>query len=639
MYLRFTLCNHSNETKMKYLFLLGFLLCTCVPAQAQLPDSCKLAMGTNLGGLADFGTELPFVDLMRNSREWYTKSVGDPAFPFNSGFADSLVLRSDGYPTHVPQTVNGSPFPQHVATIWGKTDGWPFGEYTVLWDGDGELNFFGTYEDLQITGEHRATFNLASRIDGVVEIKIVRSEAADPIRNIRLLMPGAETTYETQPFNPLWLEKVDVFETVRFMDWGSTNGWGTKEGETGDGSLTDWAGRSQPDFYTWTHSKGIPYEMMVRFMNDNDKDGWVCVPHTASEDYVRQMARFFRDNLEPERHLYVEYSNEIWNWIFPQAQWANRYGCEIPGVSWPEGTTTFIQNMLDVWTEEYAEAPERTSRVVGVQAGWLDVAQRVAFNVDTTTYDFVSPTFYFGFTEEAEAELDGLGANARVEDIARLARRSMSDGFNYLSDIKTEVADRIGKPIACYEGGQHLTPNPFGVIPSYEQALVDVQRDTAMYNLYNEWFDLIRTLQDDDEPLALMNFSFVAPRSPQFGSWGLLETMDQDTAVIPAPKYKAVLENMAGACSGLTSTRNPWRVATELKVFPNPGTGRFNLLGLSEPVRLQILSLSGQLIRQVDQLLPNAAIDLSDLPAGSYFMLAQGWGSGEVSRGRLVLVK
>ena len=621
----------------KYLFLLGTLLCTCVSAQTTLPDSCKLAMGTNLAGLADFGTELPFVDLMRNSREWYTKSDGDPAFPFNSGFADSLELRPDGYPTHVPQTVNGSEYPQQVATIWGKTDGWPFGEYTVLWDGDGELSFFGTYEDLNVSGDRRATFNLVSRIDGVVEIKIVRSEVENPIRNIRLLMPGSEATYLEQPFNPLWLEKVDVFQTVRFMDWGSTNGWGTKEGETGDGTLTDWSGRSQPDYYTWTHSKGIPYEMMVRFMNDNDKDGWVCVPHTASEDYVRQMARFFRDNLEPERHITVEYSNEIWNWIFPQAHWANRYGCEIPGISWPEGTTTFIQNMLDVWTEEYAEVPERTSRVVGVQAGWLDVAQRVAFNVDTNTYDFVSPTFYFGFTEDAEAELDGLGGNATVTDVARLARQSMADGFNYLSDVKTEVADRINKPIACYEGGQHLTPNPFGVVPSYEQALVAVQRDTAMYNLYNEWFDLIRTLQDGDQPLALMNFSFVAPRSPQFGSWGLLETMDQDTAVIPAPKYKAVLENMAGACSSLTSTQPRPREVKTLNIFPNPGTGIFELRGLTGPFSFSVFNAAGKLVLRNDRATTNR-VRLANLPAGSYVITAVDR-QGSLFRGRVVLMR
>lgn len=623
---------------IRFLLSFGVFLCTCGPAQAQLPDGCKLNMGTNLAGLADFGTELPFVDLMRNSREWYTKSVGDPTFPFNSGFADSLALRPDGYPTHVPQTVNGSTYPQEVATIWGKTDGWPFGEYTILWDGDGDLSFFGTYDNLQITGEHRATFDLNRRVDGVVEIKIVRSEMTDPIRNIRLLMPGAEATYQEQPFNPLWLEKVDVFETVRFMDWGSTNGWGTRAGETGDSTLTDWAGRSQPDYYTWTHSKGIPYEMMVRFLNDHDKDGWVCVPHTASEDYVRQMARFFRDNLEPERHLYVEYSNEIWNWIFPQAQWANRYGCEIPGVSWPEGTTTFIQRMLDVWTEEYAATPERTSRVVGVQAGWLDVAQRVAFNVDTATYDYVSPTYYFGFTEDAETELDGLGASATVGDVARLARTSMSSSFAYLSDVKTEVADRIHKPLAFYEGGQHLTPNPFGVVPTYEDALVDVQRDTAMYNLYNEWFDLVRTLQDGDEPLALMNFSFVAPRSPQFGSWGLLETMDQDTAVVPAPKFRAVLENMAGGdCAGLTSVFGRETAVEPLQVSPNPNRGVFRVEGVSGRLTLKVYSLTGQLVWAREKHVATETVQLTGLPAGSYLVVAEKAGAELVWRSRMVV--
>jgi len=622
---------------IKLFLSFGILLCTCGPATAQLPDSCKLDMGTNLAGLADYGTELPFVDLMRNSREWYTKSVGDPLSPFNSGFADSLELRPDGYPTHVPQTVIGSTFPQQVATIWGKTDGWPLGEYTILWDGTGELSFFGTYENLQTGSERRATFDLTRRIDGVVEIKIVRSEAGDPIRNIRLLMPGAETTYETEPFNPVWLEKVNVFETVRFMDWGSTNGWGTRNGETGDGTLADWADRSRPDFYTWTHSKGIPYEMMVKFMNDNDKDGWVCVPHTASEDYVRGMARFFRDNLEPERHLYVEYSNEIWNWIFPQAQWANRYGCEIPGVSWPEGTTTFIQNMLDVWTEEFAAVPERTSRVVGVQAGWLDVAQRVAFTVDTATYDFVSPTYYFGFSEAAEAELDGLGAGATVADVARLARESMPASFRYLTDIKTEVADRIDKPLAFYEGGQHLTPDPFGVVPTYAEALIGVQRDTSMYNLYNKWFDLVRSLQDGEEPLALMNFSFVAPRSPQFGSWGLLETMDQDTALIPAPKFRAVLENMSGTCSGITSVFGRDAVTESLKIFPNPNRGGFRVEGPAGRADLRIYSLTGRLVWHRNDHNLTEPVNLTNVPAGSYLLVADQADSALVWRARVVI--
>jgi hypothetical protein len=46
-----------------------------------------------------------------------------------------------------------------------------------------------------------------------------------------------------------------------------------------------------------------------------------------------------------------------------------------------------------------------------------------------------------------------------------------------------------------------------------------------------------------------MNFSFIGGRSARYGSWGILETMNQDTALIPAPKYRAIVENLKPGCS------------------------------------------------------------------------------------------
>ena len=515
----------------------------------QLPDSCKLEIGTNLGGLADWGTEIPFVDLMHMSRTWYTKSIGDPNDPFDSGYTYKLSYRPDGYPTHIPQTIDDSPYPQDVATIWAITDGWPKGTYTVLWEGEGELDFWGTYENLHNAGDHRMVFDYPNPKGGVIQLRITYSNIDNPIHNIRVLMPGTESTYQEQPFYKLWTDKLSIFKTVRFMDWGQTNAWGLdrKDG-FGDSTLVNWDGRSKYDYYTWTHGKGVPYEMMVKFMNDYNKDGWVCVPHSASKDYIRKMARYFRDNLEKDRHIYVEYSNEIWNWIFPQTQWANYYGCELTGEPWPEGTAKFIQRTMDIWTEEFAGQMDRLTRVVGVFTGWLDVAQRVAFNIEKKSFDAIAPTYYFHLSKDLESQLDALGANATVADIAKIARQSMPEAYKSIKEIKYQLADSLDKPLAFYEGGQHLTPHPFGVEPTYKQALLDIQRDTAMYNLYSEWFNQLRTLQEGNEPVLLMNFSFVSSRSAQYGSWGILETMDQDTSVIPAPKYKALLENMNTGC-------------------------------------------------------------------------------------------
>lgn len=534
--------------------LLLILITISFNSFAQLPDSCKLEIGTNLSGLADWGTEIPFVDMMRTCRTWYTKANGDPNDPFNSGFASKLKYRSDGYPTHIPQNVAGSEYTQDIATIWAITDGWTSGRYTVLWDGDGEFVFWGSYENLTKTSDHRITFDFPEPKGGVLELRITYSNINNPIHNIRILMPGTEYTYLENPFNQVWIDKISVFKTFRFMDWGQTNSWGIEKGDDiKDTTLVNWNGRSKVDYYTWTHSKGVPYEMMIKLMNIYGKDGWICVPHSASEDYIRKMARFFRDDLNGDRHIYVEYSNEIWNWIFPQTQWVNYHGCEATGESWPEGTVKFIQRMLDYWTDEFKNDLHRTTRIVGVFTGWLDVAQRVAFNVDTNSFDAIAPTYYFHLSEGLESQLDDLGANAKVKDVARFARLSMPEAYNSIKDIKYELADVINKPLAFYEGGQHLTPHPFGIQPSYDQALLDIQRDTAMYNLYNEWFDKLRLLQEGDESLLLMNFAFVKARNARYGSWGILETMDQDISIVPAPKYKAIIENMNSNCGNCSS--------------------------------------------------------------------------------------
>lgn len=530
---------------MKKHVLIFLLLLPVLALNAQNDPLCQLDIGTNMSGMADFGTELPFVDLMKNAREWYTKDVGNPNAGFSSDQQLNLAYRPDGYPTHVPQSIPESSFPQEAVTIWGDTKGWPTGQYVVLWEGTGNFRLFGSFTNLTTTGPHRMTFDLVPQDQGIVELAIENSDINDPIRNIRVLMPGAEATYQTQPFNPVFINRLQSFRTVRFMDWGQTNNWGQKRGEDWNNpNEFDWADRSQMDHYTWAYDKGIPYEMMVKLLNDYDLDGWVCVPHRASPEYSQRLAEYLRDNVEAERHLYIEYSNEIWNWIFGQAQWLNFYGCEQQGVSWPEGLVPYVQRCLDAFTTAFSSQPNRITRVVGTQLSWVDVSQRMS-NLRPGSFDAITPTCYFGFTDAAESTLDELGASATATDVITQAALSMSTSFGHVREQQTDVADPLGVPMLFYEGGQHLTPNPFGVYPTYGEALIDAQRSNGMYDLYNTWFDSLRTLQSGTEPLQIMHFSFVSGRSAQFGSWGMLETMDQNTDVTPAPKYQAILENMA----------------------------------------------------------------------------------------------
>lgn len=622
---------------LRFLIFIGVLLSGGPIAFGQIPDSCKLNFGTNLAGLADYGTEIPFVDLMRTSRTWYTKSVGDPNDPFNSGFKDEMTFREDGYPTHVPQNVPGSDYPQRVVTIWAITDGWPAGAYTVLWEGDGELSFWGGHKNLKQTGDHRIVFDFPTPKEGILEMTIRRSEKDNPIRNIRVLMPGTESTYQTQPFYDLWLEKLQPFNSVRFMDWGQTNNWGQSgPGDIADDNLVDWAERSQMDHYTWAYNKGVPYEMMVALMNQENIDGWVCVPHTASEDYIRKMARYFRDHLKPDLNITVEYSNEIWNWIFGQTHWTNKYGVEETDAIWPEGTVPFIQRMLDYWTDEFDGELHRTTRVVGVQTGWTDVAERVVRNVDPESFDAVAPTYYFSFNEDGDETLDNLGSAATVADVARFVRQNMTQGVHFIEEVQT-IASSLGKTLAFYEGGQHFTPHPFGVEPSYAQALLDIQRDTAMYHLYQEWFSALRSIHQGDEPWLMMNFSFVSARSARYGSWGILESMDQDTDLIPAPKYKAIIEAVQSykGCEVRTSTaENKW-MDSSIVVFPNPASGTVRFSGLEGAFRVAVMDTTGCTLKTT-LIHPGDSLDIQDVPHGVVFLKLTDLRTGAVVHRKVV---
>lgn len=611
------LINIFSRYNIRIVFMSLFLL---ISFQAATQDDCKIEIGTNLSGIADFSTEIPFVNLMKMSREWYTKGENDPNFEWDTGYADLLSYDNNGYPTHIPQNVAGTSLAQQVATVWDGMDGWPSGKYTLLWDGIGDFEFWGDFDNLVKVNNNTYEFDYQETEDGILQITMISSQINDPVTNMRLLLPGTLNTYQNNPFYQVWLDLLSPFKTVRFMDWGHTNFWGQEDPYTWDiPELVDWNERTPLDYYTYTGNKGVPYELMIQLMNQTDVDGWVCIPHRASNEYITQMAEFFRDNCENDRQIYVEYSNEIWNWIFGQTQWLNLYGCENQNISWPEGTVPYVQNALDIWSNSFSSQLDRITRVAAVHTGWLDVTERMLYNLNPNSFDVVSPTFYFSFNDASEAILDGYGSNATVEDIATEVRLSMTEDLDLISQIKS-VADGLNKPIAFYEGGQHMTPTPFGDVPSYESALLDIQRDQVMYDIYSEWLDSIKTLNTAVDPMLLMHFSFIAPRSSRYGSWGMLENIQQDLASIPAPKYQAILENIG--CDSSTFSPNIQLEDNAICVLPNPNEGIFTIKGEISKYSIRILDSIGNVYQDISSSTnDDININISNLPNGIYLVL------------------
>lgn len=140
------------------------------------------------------------------------------------------------------------------------------------------------------------------------------------VTGLKLMRPisiGSSQSYPPDAvFTTEYLDLHNRGEVLRFMDFTATNGNIQRE----------WGDRNTPDDLTfygeapgyWWQGKGAPWEYAILLANTLDKDIWINIPTFASDDYVAHLADLLYTTLEPERKIYVEYSNELWNFAFPQ---------------------------------------------------------------------------------------------------------------------------------------------------------------------------------------------------------------------------------------------------------------------------------------------------------------------------------
>jgi hypothetical protein len=145
----------------------------------------KIPLGMNLTSVTYYSTQLPFVDARKSGKEFHSMNavrVPGGKNPWNTGFAEQIPHDANGYPLELPYVVPGAEAPQVViAPVAAKIYG---GAYTLLWDGDGEIEVKG---DAKVTplGPGRARVE----VDGDGEswfLSITRSTRGNHVRNIRL---------------------------------------------------------------------------------------------------------------------------------------------------------------------------------------------------------------------------------------------------------------------------------------------------------------------------------------------------------------------------------------------------------------------------------------------------------------------
>lgn len=504
---------------------------------AALPPP-RMTVGMNLGSVTDYGSDWPFVDHFRRTRYWMTRSEGGNEY--SSGHGAEVPVDANGWPLEVPFTIPGVAEPQIVHTILVEPG--PRGQRTMFFEGTGtmRLNPGGSNTMVNATGGgQQRTFNTDG--NSAVILDILTSSAADPIRNIHYVVPEDETTFTTEPFHPLYRERLAPFGPLRYMDWQATNAQ----------EIGTWARRSQPGFFTQSLPGGVALEVLADFANLMHRDAWVCIPHAADDDFVRQMARLLRDRVDPALKIYVEYSNETWNTAgpFSQTVYVQDQGVarNLDPDRWRAGQYFAAVRSVEIWRifrEEFgAQADARLVEVLASQNGGagptqmrVEALNNPALNPDRIMPKALAVAPYFGIVYRPDMLTAGYPT---VDDLATTTSIALIQGLRPGLAADRETTRFQGWKLVCYEGGQHFVG---GAGAENDQTLTDIliatNRDPRMYDRYTEYLDMLQ-----EEGVELFeSFSYVSDPG-KYGSWGALEYQEQPPA--EAPKYRALADWIA----------------------------------------------------------------------------------------------
>lgn len=501
------------------LIALAAALSTGAAEAAAARSTAKPQLGMNLNGPADWNTELPFVDVFRFSRQWVSQKRGQPW-----GKGPALALDARGWVTRLEPDCFAETL---LCTIEGGH--YPSGEYTVLYDGEGKLEF----NNASVVS--RAPGRIVIKVDasrGAFFLRLTEVNPRNYPRNLRVIMPGFADTWREQPFHPVFLKRWEGVACLRFMDWMHTNG----------SKQQQWSDRPVVEDATWTKA-GVPVEVMVDLCNRLQCDAWFCLPHLADDEYAREFARLVKQKLHPGGKVYIEYSNEVWNGMFAQSRWAGEAGQKLGFAekSWEAAwrfTAYRSVQIFKIWEEVFG-GRDRLVRVLPSQAANPYVSERVVEWQDAYKQAdalAIAPYLTCNVPKQGKTLSEAIVEKWTVDQaLDYLETNALPEAVRWIQGNR-KVAEKYGLKLVCYEAGQHMVgvggvENNNTITALFHAA----NRHPRMGEIYRKYYDAWARENGD----LLCYFSSTG-RWSKWGSWGILEYFDDDPA--QSPKYRATMQ-------------------------------------------------------------------------------------------------
>jgi hypothetical protein len=551
---------------MVRIFQMVAVFCLAATSTSSLAQSTKALgtnpVGTNLTEVTDYSPQLPFIDLFKISREWFTQcSVGIDSGCTNSnswdtGESSELDLDSNGWIKSLP-TSSATTIFTSAATFWDVPAEFPAGRYIVKYEGSGTINYgLGASKITAESTTSRDVININPANGGIL-LRILNTNPVDYLRNITIAKESEESDLGNEIFSPQFLARLTPYTVLRFMDWMRTN----------NSTQSEWSSRPQQSDARYSTIKGVPAEILIALSNKTLKSPWFNIPHASSDSYNLNFATLVKDTLDSSLKIYIEYSNEIWNSLFSQGEWIETAG----EAAWPSSFESPFTKRInyngkrsaeicDIWKSVFSANPERVVCTIGAQAAnswtaeeaincplWSE-APCLSHGINAVA---IAPYFgnYLG-EEENYAEVKSWTADndgglqklfSELSDGGVLNSSpiggALSQSFEWI-DASKNVTDTHGIKLLAYEGGQHLAGvNSIADDENITSLFTAANRDPRMGVLYSQYLEGWRTRSGE----LFTHFTDISDYS-KYGSWGALEKIGE----ISSPKYDSLYEYSTG---------------------------------------------------------------------------------------------
>lgn len=554
-------------------------------SSARYSDNPKL--GINVGDLGKLTTSIPFTDIFKSAKGWFTSCefdwrAGQPIDPgctkktsLNSQEQNQLQLDGNGWVRALPAPQDAPIFTSVTAT-WKLSTHFPTGRYVVLYEGEGIMKVSG---DLRMGYQRpgHIEFDLLSPKRNL-KLQITRTDPrrnGNYIRNIRIVPKAMEKTYQRQVFNKDYIARIRDMHALRFMPWSNTRG----------NDAVEWNERATIGSAFYTGDKGVPAERMVDLANAINATPWLSIPYKASDDHMQKYARMVKSRLRKGQKVYVELSNEVWNSIFPSATYAAREADRIwkfPYPKVPQGKRRVLLSanwyamrsvqLCQIFKKEFGGQRNRVKCAVGTLNSVPWVGKEIvdcplwkpangcgrhvdAFGIGPYFGDYIAKKEHRAAVKSWTRDADG-GKSRLFQEILNggmLANGPQGGAMPLLRSqlaANKALADKYGLEMVAYESGQHLIryDPPHNVKdPEVLNLFMSVQKDPRMRQAYQRFLD---TWQQSGGGLMLHFYGIGEPEPRNFFS--MLDHLQQPST----PKYAALMEYL-----GSPSTYTPPRKA------------------------------------------------------------------------------